>query len=158
MVTVDDGAVQLGADLVELVAEVGHLVGAVFVACDDLINRVDDDGRVVLLGCPADELRRQLVHGDGFAAQLPDVDVGNVVGWPSQGVVYVFKAVQTARPVQFQVDVQDAPLGAVPVEPLPSFGDSNGHLDEGEGLAGFRGACQHHLVPFPQYALNKRGR
>lgn len=101
MVTVDDGAVQLGADLVELIAEVGHLVGAVFVTSDDLINWVDDDGRVVLLGCPTDELRRQLVHRDGFAAQFPNVDIGNVVGRPSQGVIHVLEAVQTARPVQF---------------------------------------------------------
>lgn len=83
MMAVDDGAVQLGANLVELVAEMGHLVGAVFVTSDDLINGVDDDSRVILLRGPADELRRQLVHRDGFAPQFPNVDIGDVVGRPA---------------------------------------------------------------------------
>ena len=54
MMAVYDRAAKLCADLIELVAEVCHLISAVLIAGDDLINWVDDDSDVVFLGSPSD--------------------------------------------------------------------------------------------------------
>ncbi len=65
VMAVDHGAVQRAAHKVKLVAELGHLVGAVLVAGDYLINGVQHHGHVALFLGPADELGGQLVHGHG---------------------------------------------------------------------------------------------
>ena len=63
--TVNHRTAQLGTNLIELIAEVGHLIGAVLVAGNDLVDRVNDDRCVVLLFCSADQLRSKLVHYGG---------------------------------------------------------------------------------------------
>ena len=55
VVAVDHGTAQLRADLVELVAKMRHLIGAVLVAGDDLVNGVDDDSDVLLFLGTADQ-------------------------------------------------------------------------------------------------------
>ena len=50
VVAVDHRTPQLRAYLIELVADVRHLVGAVFIPGNDLIDRVNDDSDVFLIG------------------------------------------------------------------------------------------------------------
>ena len=106
MMAVNDSAVQLGSDLVELVAEMRHLIGAVFIAGDDLVDRIDDDRRVILLLRPADQLGRQLIHGDRLSSQVPDVDIFQMVGTDAQRCVHIVEAMKAARPVQFEIAVE----------------------------------------------------
>ena len=77
---VDYSAAQVCTNLVKLIAKIGHLVRAVLVAGDDFVDRINDDGNVIFLGSPANQLGRQLVHGHGLAAQVPDIYVGNIFG------------------------------------------------------------------------------
>ena len=140
------------ADKVELVAELCHLVGRVLVAGDDLINGVEDHGGVAFFLGPADELWGQLVHGHGRAAQIPDVDVPQVLRGQIEGGVHVLEAVQAGGPVQLQIDVQYLALCAgEPAQPRPAFGDGDAQLDEGKALARLAGACQQHLMTLAQH-------
>lgn len=115
---VDRRAGEFGADLVELVAEVGHLLRAVFIARNDLVDRVDDDRQIPLVPRPADELRSELVHREALPAQVPDVDIPDVRRRDLHRGVYVPEAVETARPVQLQIHIEYAPLRA-PEPPHP---------------------------------------
>lgn len=98
VVAVDHGTVQRTADKVELVAELCHLVGAVLVTGDDLVDGVEDDGGVTLFPGPADELGGQLVHGDGSTAQVPDVNVPQVLRGQAEGSIHILEAVPGRRP------------------------------------------------------------
>ena len=149
---VDHSAVQRAAHKVELVAELCHLVGRVLIAGDDLINGVEDHGGVAFFLGPADELWGQLVHGHGRAAQVPDVDVSQVLRGQAEGGVHVLEAVQAGGPVQLQIDVQYLALCAgEPAQPRPAFGDGDAQFDEGKALARLAGACQQHLVALAQH-------
>ena len=158
VVAVDHRTAQLGAHLVELVAEMGHLVGTVLVAGDDLVNGVDDDGDVLLfLGSP-DKLRGKPVHRFRHAAEIPDVNAPEIRRRQFHCLIHVPKPVQAARPIQFQIDVQHTPPGTLPAQPLPPLGNGNGHLNEGIGLSGFGRSGNEHLVSLPQHVLDQRRR
>ena len=77
VMAIDCSGLKLRADLVKLIAEPGHLVSAVLVAGDDLVDRVHDDSLVTFIFCPPDQLRGQLVHRDAASSEVPDIDVGN---------------------------------------------------------------------------------
>ena len=66
---------------------------------------VDDDRDVVLLDRSANEFRREPVHRHGLAAQIPDIDIGQMLCWNPQRLINVFKTVQAAGPIQLQIDV-----------------------------------------------------
>ena len=150
---VDHGTVQRAAHKVELVAELCHLVGRVLVTGDDLINGVEDHGGVAFFLGPADELWGQLVHGHGRAAQIPDVDVSQVLRGQAEGGVHVLEAMQAGGPVQLQIDVQYLALCAgETAQPRPAFGDGDAQFDEGKALARLAGACQQHLVALAQHS------
>ena len=154
---VDHGAVQCAAHKVKLVAELGHLVGAVLVAGDHLINGVQHHGHVALFLGPADELGGQLVHGHGRTAQVPDVNVFQVLRRQAHGGVHILEAVQAGGPIQLQIDVQYLALGAGELaQPRLALGNGDAQLDEGKALAGLAGARQKHLVPFAQHPEDER--
>ena len=96
MVAVDHGTAELCADLVKLVAEVRHLIGAVLVARDDLVYRVDHYCYVVLFLRSAYELWCKLIHWHTASSQVPDVYFAEVVGLDLHRCVHVFKTVQAA--------------------------------------------------------------
>ena len=156
VVAIDDGAAQLGADLIELVAEGGHLVGGILVAGDHLIDRVDDDGEVAFLRRPADQARGQLIHGDAAAAQVPDIQIGKMLRPPAQGVVHIPEAVQAGGPVQLQIHIQHPALGTVEAQPGAALGDGDAQLDEGKALARLGGACQQQLMALAQHVPDQR--
>ena len=137
MVAVDDGAAELVAHLVKLIAEARHLLGAVLVAGEHLVDRVDDHGDKALFGSAADQHRRELVHRYRPTAQVPDINASDVVGRLTERLVHVDKAVITACLVKFQVDIHHLALRAVPTEPRLAFRDGDRQLDQSEGLAGF---------------------
>ena len=89
MVAVNDRTAQLGTYLIKLIAEFRHLVGTVLVAGDDLVNRVNDDCDIVLFHGPTYQLGCQLIHRDGAATEVPNVDAPQVLRGVSQGLVYV---------------------------------------------------------------------
>ena len=156
VVAVDDGAAQLTADQIELVAKLGHLVSAVLVAGDDFINRVQYHRNVALLGGPADEPRGQLVHRHRRAAQVPHIDAAHVVRGIAQCRVHILEAVQAAGAVEFQVDVHHLALGAAePSQPRLALGNADAQLDQGKALARLAGTCQQHLVPLAQHAVDE---
>ena len=157
VMAVDHGAVQCAAHKVKLVAELGHLVGAVLVAGDYLINGVQHHGHVALFLGPADELGGQLVHGHGRTAQVPDVNVFQVLRRQAHGGVHILEAVQAGGPIQLQIDVQHLALGAGELaQPRLALGNGDAQLDEGKALAGLAGARQKHLVPFAQHPEDER--
>ena len=49
MMTVDNGATEFGTNLVKLIAEISHLVCAVFITGNDFIYRVDYDCDIAFL-------------------------------------------------------------------------------------------------------------
>ena len=157
VVAVDHRTAQLGAHLVELVAKMRHLIGAVLVAGDDLVDGVEDDGGVAFLTRPADELGGQLVHGDGSTAQVPDVNVPQVLRGQAEGSIHILEAVQAGGPVQLEVDVQHFALGTgKAAQPGRALGNGNAQLNEGEALARLAGACQKHLVSLAQHPEDER--
>ena len=152
MVAIDYRAPQLCADTVELVAELRHLVRAVLIAGYNLVNRVNNNRDVVLLGSAPDKLWRQLVHWHRLAAQVPDINVLQVRRYQVEGRVNIFKTMQAARPVKLQVDIQYFALGAVESYPLAAFGDGDAQLDERERLTGLAWTGQEHLVTLAQHS------
>ena len=156
VVAVDDGTVQFPADQVKLVAELGHLVSAVFIAGDDFIDRVQHNGQVAFLGSPADQAGSQLIHGDGGTAQVPDVDVGKVPGRQVQGFVYIFEAVQAAGAVQFQIDIKHLALRTgKAAKPGGALGKADAQFDQGKAFACFAGTSQKHFVALAQHSFNQ---
>ena len=135
MVTVDDRAAQLIAHFVELITKVGHLICAVLIARDDLVDRVDHDRDIVFLGRTPDQLRRQLIHRYGIPSQVPYIDVVEVLRWDLHGFIHIFESMQTGRSVQLQVDIHDTSLGTLPRQPLPALCDRDAHLDLEEALS-----------------------
>ena len=75
-----------------------HLVGAVFVAGDDLVNRVNDDRHVLFFCGAANEFRRELIHRYAAPAQEPDVDAVDVLRRKAERRVNV-AAMQAGRTV-----------------------------------------------------------
>ena len=147
---------QLPADQVELVAELGHLIGGVFVAGQHLVDGVQDHRDVAPVFGPADQFGGQLVHGHRSPPQVPQVDPVHMVGGKAQGLVDVGKPVEAGRPVQFQVDIQHPSRGAgPPAQPLGPLGDADGQLDQGKALARLAGAGQQHLVALPQHPFDQ---
>lgn len=51
---------------IELVAEMCHLIGTVFISGDNLIDRIDNDREVVFLGRPANKLCASLSWARSF--------------------------------------------------------------------------------------------
>ena len=123
VVTVNSCRAQLCAYLVELVAELSHLVGAVLVTGNDLVNRVYYYSLVVPVLGTSDQLGSQFIHGDGSASQIPDIDVPEASGRDSRGIVDILEPVQTGRPVELQIDVKHSALHTVPAVPLTAFCD-----------------------------------
>ena len=136
VVAVNDSRAEFRADLVKLVAESGHLVSAVFVAGDDLVDRVDDDSDVILLQRAADQLRRELVHRYGMTAQIPDINVSDAPRLPAHRLVDVAEAVQAARTVKLKIDIQNSALAALPIQPFLPLGNGAAQLDKCIGLTG----------------------
>ena len=132
VMAVDNCSVQLRTNLVELVAEIRHLVRTVLIAGDDLIDRVDDDNVVVLLFRAPDQLRSEFVHRYRFASQVPDINVSEVLCGDSERFVDILEAVQAACAVQLKIDVQDLALSAFETQPACSFSHCYGQLDQGE--------------------------
>ena len=123
MVAVDNRAAEFRTNFVKLIAEPCHLVGAVFVARDDLVNRVDDNGNVILLCRPANELRREFIHWNGLAAQVPHINVAGVLRLPAEACINVLQTVQARGAVEFQIDIHDFSLRTVEAEPAFPLGD-----------------------------------
>ena len=57
-----------------------------------------------------------------MSAQVPDVYTAEVSGRQTQRRVHIFKAVQAARAVKLEIDVQYLSFGAPPAEPLAALG------------------------------------
>ena len=158
MVTVDHGAAQLGADPVELIAEFRHFVRAVFVAGDDLVDRVEYHGREAPFPAAADQPGRELIQRHDAAAQIPDRDIVDVFAFPAQRGVYVLKAVLAAGRIKLQIDVEHTALRAMKAQPLPPLGNGGAQLDQRKGFARLARAGEQQLVSLPQHALDQRRR
>ena len=119
VVAIDHCTAKLCTHLVKLVTEVRHLVRTVLISCDDLIDRVNDDGNIVLFCSPPDQFWCQLIHRDRLTSQIPDIDVLQVLWlFYTHSCIHIFETVQTACPVKFQVDIQHFSLCTVPFQPL----------------------------------------
>ena len=158
VMAIDHGTAKLRADAVKLIAEMRHLIRAVFIAGNDLVDRVYDNGNVLLLCRPANELRRELVHRDRLAAQVPYIDVVEVFGLPAERRVNVPEAVQAACAVKLEVHIQDLSPRADPAEPPPPFRDRAAELDERIALPRLARPGKKHLVPLPQHPFDQRWR
>ena len=156
MVTVDDRTPQLGTDQVKLITEFCHLVSGIFIAGNDLIDRVDDDGEVLLFLCPVNQFWSQTVHRHRFAAQVPDIDAPQVFRCYLQSGINILEPVQTGRPVQFQIDIQHPTLCTLPAKPAFPLGDRDAQLDQRKGFARLTGTCDQHFVSLPQHSFDER--
>ena len=159
MVVADDNArAEFPAHEVELIAEERHLIGVVLVAGDDLVNGVDHHGNEPLLRRAADELRGELVHRHGAAAQIPYFNVGQPAGRPPLRLVNVTEAVQTACPVELEIDVEHPSAGAGKPQPVAPLGNGDAQLDECKALSGLAGTRQQHFVALPEHSLDEARR
>ena len=75
MVAVDGSTAGLGADAVELVTESAHVRRIVFIAGDDLVDRVDNYRIEPLVSHPPDHLWHQLIERNRMTSEVPDHDV-----------------------------------------------------------------------------------
>lgn len=73
--------------------------------------------------------------GTGLAAQVPDVDVAEVLRFPAEAAVHVAEAMQAGGAVKLEVDVQHSALCTVKAEPAFALRDGDGQFDERERLA-----------------------
>ena len=73
---------------------------------------------------------------------------------PAEGGVNVPEAMQAARSIQLQIDIQHAALGALPAEPFPAFGDSAAEFDQRDTLARLAWANEQHLMTLPEDTVN----
>ena len=136
VVAVDYRTPEFGADLVKLVAKMRHLICAVFIACDDFINRVNDNGDIVFLRSASDELRRELIHRNRLAAQVPHIDVMQVFRSPAERCIDIFKTVQAACAVKLEIDIHYLALGTFEAQPFASLGYGAAQLYQRKRLAG----------------------
>ena len=155
MMAVDRRTLQLRTDFVELVAEPRHLFRAVLVAGNDLVDRVDNNGRIIPFLGPPDEFRRQLVHRYGLASQVPDINVLQGRRPHPDGFVDVTEPMQAAGPVQLQVDVHHTAFCTFSAEPRKALRDCNTQLDLEERLSRLAGPCDQHLMTFPEHARDQ---
>ena len=146
MMTVDGRTPGLCTDLVELIAEERHIAGAVLIAGDDLINRVDDDGIEMLIAHTAHELRHQLVQRHSLAAQIPQDEVFGTGLANMECVIDIGESVNAAGAVNFQIHIQHTALFAGEAEPFTALGDRNRQLHQQEGLTRLRWTGDQHLV------------
>ena len=158
VVAINHRTAQLRAHLVKLVAEMCHLVSTVFIARDDLVNRVDDDSNVLFFLRPPNQLRGKPVHRFGHATQIPDVNALEIRRRQFHCLIHIPKPMQAAGSVQFQIDIQHTPLCTLPAQPPPALSDGNRHFNECIGFAGFRRPCNQHFVSLPQHVFNERRR
>ena len=107
MVTVNDSAAKLRADLVELVAEMSHLVGAVFITRDDFVDGVNNNGHVIRFLRPGNDFWCQLVHRDRLATKVPDFYVVVCIVPDAQGLPNHVKAVKAGWLINFKIDVKN---------------------------------------------------
>ena len=117
MVAVDDRASQLAADVVELISKVRHIAGGVLIACDDLVNGVDDDRREVHILTPPDDDLCQLIHRERLAPEIPHDEIAGA--WMHRHAlcpVDVLQSVDERLLIDFQIDIEHAPLSALPAE------------------------------------------
>ena len=98
MVAVDHSAAQFRTNLIELITEMRHLVSTVFVTGDDFINRIYNDSNIILLCCTPDQLRRQLIHRNRLATQIPYIDIRQIARLPPHCRINILKTMQTTLP------------------------------------------------------------
>ena len=132
VMAVDHSAAQLSTDLVELVTESGHLVGAVLITGDDLVNRVDNYRQKTAFQGAADQLWCQLVHGHALASQVPDLDVIRVPRLQPQSGVHVGETMDAAGPIQLKVHIQHLALSTGKSHPVGALGNADAQLDQAE--------------------------
>ena len=148
----------LGANLIELVTESAHVAGVVFIAGDDLVNRVDDHGGELLVLHAPDQYGNQSVQRQGMPAQVPDDDVVRVRRRKAQLAVDRDEAVDARRRVDLQIHIQDSALGTRETQPCASLGDGDRQFNEQKALARLARPGDQHLVPAAQDATNQLGR
>ena len=147
-----------GADLIKLVTESAHVAGVVFIAGDDLVNRVDDHGGELLVLHAPDQYGNQPVQRQGMPAQVPDDDVVRVWRRKAQLAVDRDEAVDARRRVDLQIHIQDSALGTRETQPCASLGDGDRQFNEQEALARLARPGDQHLVSAAQDATNQLGR
>ena len=156
VVAIDHRTPKLTAHQIELIAEFRHLIGRIFVAGDNFVDRVQHHGDVSAFCGPADQLRRQLVHGYAGPAQVPHVDIAQILRVQPHCGVYVTKTVKAARTVQLQIDIQHFSLcTAEPSEPWHTLRNADAKFNERKTLAGLGGPRQQHLVSLAEHALDQ---
>ena len=139
MVAVDHRTPEVCRDPVELVAEFCHFGRAVLIAGDNLVDRVDHNSGIIVVLCPPEQFGHELVHGDRFSPQVPDINVFQMMRRNLQCRVNIAEPVQAARPVKLQVDVQDPAALTLPSKPWDPFGDTDNQVDLEVGLSGLGG-------------------
>ena len=100
MMAVDHRHAQLCTHLIKLVAEVRHLVRAVLVTSDDLIDRINNNSNIILFSRPPDQHGRQFIHRPGLSTQVPDIYILKVLWIPAQRLIHITETMQAAGPVQ----------------------------------------------------------
>ena len=140
--TINDRAIKLRCDAVELITKMSHLFGAVLIACNDFVNRVDDNRRVLLFNGSPDEFWSQLIHRQRFSPKIPYIDIRKAAGFPAKFCVHVFKSMQARGGVKLQIHIQDSSLGAIPIQPFAAFGNGDNKFYKGKGLTRLRRSCQ----------------
>ena len=155
MVAVDGSTSGLGADAVKLVAESAHVRRIIFIAGDDLVNRVDNDRIQPLVSHPPDHLWHQLIQRNRVASQIPDHDVLGVFHRNLKSLIDLEKTVDGRGRIDLQIDIEHASLPAGKAEPVLSFCNGDAELHQKKALSCFGGSGEKHLVASPQDSLDQ---
>ena len=140
--TINDRAIKLRCDTVELIAKMSHLFSTVLISCNDLVNRVDDNRRVLLFNGSTNEFWSEFIHGQRFSSKIPYIDIRKAAGFPTKLRVHIFKSMQARGGVKLQIHIQDSSLGAIPIQPFAAFGNGDNKFYKGKGLTRLRRSCQ----------------
>ena len=127
---VDNSTAKLRTHQIELIAESRHLIGTVFIAGNNLVNGVDDNGNIVFLGCSANQFWCKFVHRYRLATQIPDIQISDILRAPAHGHVNVIEAVKAASTVKLKVNIKYLSLCAFPAQPFTPFRNGTAQLNQ----------------------------
>ena len=134
------------ANLVELITERRHIRGVILVACDDLVDGVDNNGIEVLVSDTADKFRDQLVKRNGVTTQVPNDDVLHMVFWPAQRLIDFHETIDAGCRVDFQIHIQHTALFTGETKPGLALCQGNAKFHQQETLTGLGRTGNQHLM------------
>ena len=159
MASKDDRRRRLNCQIVEQPHQIRDVGGLILVTvAKNLVNRINDDHFEILAGRTLDDLRNDDFRRIGVTAKIPDHKIFRC-RFETMRVRNVIDPANRERSWQFEIDVKNARFdGCKSIEPLESFRDANGKIDQYPCLKALRPAVDRHFQSFVQNSGHDFGR